>query len=148
MFPYTKILEVPIVLHKKINNDDILLFTKSYGTTYIYIIDRNDLQNDPNYNMNNQYVDISKIQSTIIKEPFYFGNEIICYKYLDTTNETEFRNIGFNEDYYLYKNETITSIKLINQIFITKNYLKHRIVCKLEKKRIHICFVIIIMINI
>jgi SNF2 family DNA or RNA helicase len=129
MFPYTKILEVPIVLHKKINDEDILLFTKSYGTTYVYVIDRNDLQKDPNYNMNYQYIDISKIQSTIIKEPFYFGHEMVCYKYLDTTNE-----VGDHKDFYLYKNETINAIKLSNETFITKSYLKHRIVCKLEKR--------------
>ena len=129
MFPYTKILEVPIVLHKKINDEDILLFTKSYGTTYVYVIDRNDLQKDPNYNMNYQYIDISKIQSTIIKEPFYFGHEMVCYKYLDTTNE-----VGDDEDFYMYKNETINAIKLSNETFITKSYLKHRIVCKLEKR--------------
>ena len=131
MFPYTKILEVPIILHKKINDDDILLFTKSYGTTYIYVIDRNDLHKDPNYNLNNQYIDTSKIQSTIIKEPFYFGYEMICYKYLDTTMNANIEN----EDFYLYKNETISAVKVINQIFITSSYLKHRIVCKLEKNQ-------------
>lgn len=128
MFPYTKILEVPIVLHKKINDDDILLFTKSYcGATYIYIIDRNDLQND--YNLTNEYVDMNKTPSTIIKDPCYFGYEMICYKYLDKDTSTNIEN----ENFYLYKNETINAIKVINQIFISNNYLKHRIVCKLEK---------------
>ena len=86
MFPFTKILETPIVLHKKIKDDDILFFSySSYVNMYMYIIDRNDIYNyytENTVNTYSQHFDISKIKSSVIRENYYFGNETISYKYL------------------------------------------------------------------
>ena len=39
-FPFTKVLEVPVVLHKNIKDEDLLLFSYSYAQTQIFIVDR------------------------------------------------------------------------------------------------------------
>ena len=135
-FPFTKVLEVPVVLHKNIKDEDLLLFSYSYAQTQIFIVDRNDLNsyinNNPNlYAMYGQYIDFSKIQSTVIRENFYFGCETISYKYLDD-------NIGDTSDYPLFRNEQISAVRSTNAIFINHNYLKYKIIIKLNKKWISI----------
>ena len=131
-FPFTKVLEVPVVLHKNIKDEDFLLFSHSYAQTQIFIVDRNDLNsyinNNPNlYAMYGQYIDFSKIPSTVIRENFYFGCETISYKYLDD-------NIGDTSDYPLFRNEQISAVRSTNAIFINHNYLKYKIIIKLNKK--------------
>ena len=130
-FPFTKVLEVPVVLHKNIKDEDLLLFSYSYAQTQIFIVDRNDLNsyinNNPNlYAMYGQYIDFSKIQSTVIRENFYFGCETISYKYLDD-------NIGNTSDYPLFRNEQMSVVRSTNTIFINQNHLKYKIIIKLSK---------------
>ena len=100
MFPFTKILETPIVLHKKIKDDDILFFSySSYVNMYMYIIDRNDIYNyytENTVNTYSQHFDISKIKSSVIRENYYFGNETISYKYL--SNKKKETHLPISQD--------------------------------------------------
>jgi SNF2 family DNA or RNA helicase len=128
-FPFTKVLEVPVILHKNIKDEDLLLFSNSYAQTHMYIVDRNDLNHYINNNPHvyAQYIDFSKIQSTAIRENFYFGCETISYKYLDD-------NIGDCVDYPLFRNETLSVVRSTNTVFINHNHLKYKIIIKLCKK--------------
>jgi len=150
MFPFTKILETPVVLHKKMKDDDILFFSySSYVNMYMYILDRNDVNTyyrENTINTYSQHFDISKIKSTVIRENYYFGNEIISYKYLSNksssncessmsiNNNENDGNINDSADFYLYKNENIAIVKTINELFIHKHYLKYKILIVLEKR--------------
>ena len=69
---FTRILKIPISLHKEIQDENVLLL--SYMMT-LHIVDRNDL---------NDTLDISKVPSTIVKERLYYGQDIIVYKYLSS----------------------------------------------------------------
>lgn len=169
MSQFTKILQMPVVLHKKIKDDDLLFFSySSYVNMYIYIIDRNDINNDREQNQDyqfttySQHFDISKIKSTVIRENYYFGNDVISYRYLanmsnlniealsSSSSSCSYDNIplcrnandtsendliiGESEDFQLYKKEDISVVKQINQLFIQKQYLKYKILVVLEKR--------------
>lgn len=105
---FTRILKIPISLHKEIQDENVLLL--SYMMT-LHIVDRNDL---------NDTLDISKVPSTIVKERLYYGQDIVVYKYLSS-------------DFGLLLLETNPILYTSNLIFINGAYMNKKIIVKLEK---------------
>lgn len=109
---FTKILQLPVILHKTILDENILLITQGAS---IYIVDRTDIDYNNTYT---NYIDLSKIPCTVIKESFYLS-EHLAFKYL-------------NEE-FLHRNEDISYINRFNSIFTSNNYTKAMLILKLEK---------------
>jgi hypothetical protein len=110
---FTKILKIPLTLHKNIKDEDVLLL--NYMMT-LYVIDRNDIILYSNSNI----INIIKVPSTIIKEHIYFGNDIVSYKYLST-------------DRSVIESESIPVLQSSNQIFLNGTYVNKKLIVKLEK---------------
>ena len=108
---FTKVLQLPVILHKPILDENILLLT--HGTC-ICIIDRNDIPGNPAY-----YIDVLKLPCTTVKEYFYFTTECLAFKYLHVE--------------LLERNENLTYIREYNSHFKNSQYTKAKLILKLEK---------------
>ena len=76
---FIKFLEIPVILHKSISDENILLLSYHYN---LFIIDRNDIVYVNYGNNNMSLINITAIPSTVIKE-LYISNDTIIYKYLE-----------------------------------------------------------------
>lgn len=109
---FVKVLEIPVSLHKHIEDDNLLVLN---SITTIYIIDRNDI-----VYTNLGHINLLQIQSTVINEKFYFGHDCLAYHYLKADVNT-------------LLSETNTVIKNFNRKFLDLSYLSKKLIVKLEK---------------
>lgn len=133
MFPFTKILEVPVTLHKKIKDNDIVVCPYVYDNTHIFILDRNDIINNQLVDINLSYIEFNKIISTVVREQCFFGG-YSTYRYLHGITGSD--NVLEENDYKnfpLFINENIRVIQKANIHFSQNAYLKNRGFIRLEK---------------
>jgi len=118
---FTKILEIPVILHKEIRDENVLLLTY---ISSLFILDRNDIiyantNNNNNINSINN-ISLMNIPSTVIKEQYFISNDIIVYKYLE-------------ENSPLLISDPINGLNASNLVFTTNAYRNKKMIIKLDK---------------